>query len=230
MSLELRLRVLVEDYRQVNRELTAWMRRKKSFQRNGVSDEFVMKYINEKIRMLRAERDVIKRRVEEVLKQHPLWSSYLSSMWGVPAVQAAMIIAYIRDPRRFPTVSKLWKFSGFAPGQGPHVGDKRYHVKLKTAVFQAVQAMMLAGSQRVRSLYRKLREQEDQKHPELRPAHRHMRAMRKLCKILLYCVWYVWSKQLGVNPPKPYAFDFLKHAESEFIPPEFFEEKKRASS
>ena len=228
--MELRLRVLVEDYRQVNRELTAWMRRKKSFQKNGIDDGFVMEYIDSKIRELKRRRDEVKARIEEALKQHPLWQWYLSSMWGFPSVQAAAIIAYIRDPRRFPTISKLWKFSGFAPGQGPHTGDKRYHVKLKTAVWQAVQAMLMARSQRMQALYRRLREQEDQKHPELSKAHRHMRTMRKLCKILLYCIWYVWNRQLGVNPPKPYAFNFLKHAESELIPPEYFMEKRHAGS
>lgn len=219
------LRMLVEDYRGVVRELNSWRRRLK-FMKDRLP-EHAVDYAERRIKQLKKEREQLKRQIEEALSSHPLWSEYLSYMWGFPPVQAAMIIAYIQDPRRFPTVSKLWRYAGMSPGQGPHAGNKAYHVKLKTAVYQAASTMMMAGSTRIKELYRRLRGEEDRKHPELHKAHRHMRAMRKLCKILLYCIWRRWRDLLGVETPLPYAFDFLKHPQGDYIHPEWLLEKKQ---
>lgn len=218
------LRLLVEDYRQTERELTAWMRRYNHLK--PLLSEADTLYMKNRIKELKKRRDTLKKTMENMLQGFPIYREYISYMWGFPIPQAAMIISYIKDPARFPTITKLWKYAGLAPGQSPHAGNKRYHVKLKTAVIRSVETMMLTRSTKIMELYRRFREQEDQKHPELRKAHRHRRAIRKVAKVLLYAIWRKWRDLKRLESTLPYAFEFLKHPKGDYIPPEWLLEKK----
>ena len=47
------------------------------------------------------------------LQKYPIWNKYLSHIYGIGAVLASGLIAYIEDPIRFRNISSLWEYSGF---------------------------------------------------------------------------------------------------------------------
>jgi len=58
------------------------------------------------------EKDIEKLIVKQ-LKNHALWTQYLSKIQGIGPLIAAGLIAYIDDIEKFKHVSSLWQYSGY---------------------------------------------------------------------------------------------------------------------
>lgn len=139
---------------------------------------------------------------------HEFFTEYLQHIKGIGPILGTGIIAF-GPYSRFPTISKMWKYMGTAPGQGPGNPDKKYNRKMKVTFYKSAMQFVKLG---VRSpygrLYKKWRAEYDQKRPEWKPFRRYWASLRKVAKLLAAHVWLVWwSLMEGQDPPtKPYPF------------------------
>jgi len=164
-------------------------------------------------------------------KLHPCWE-FVTSIRGLKEGKlAAQLLALIDDISKFDTVSKLWRFSGYAVIDGKReytkMGEKSaYNRKLKAICY-------LIGDQFIRQqtpLYvdiyydEKARIRRDC--PEAIPnpdksspwpkintdSHVHRKARRKMIKIFLSHLWVIWREVEGLPVSPPYAQQVLGHS------------------
>lgn len=134
---------------------------------------------------------------------------------GCGLILAARIVAHIGDIRRFPTVSKLWRFAGYAVIDGRaermRKGEKaHYNRRLKVACWVLASSLIRSdGPYRVE--YDRAREHYDRTHPEWSADHKHKAAMRKVIKLFLAHLWEAWRELEGLDIRPPYALERLGH-------------------
>lgn len=157
----------------------------------------------------------------EMAQDYPIIDA-MSSVRGVNKILAAQMVALIGDIDRFETVSKLWRYAGYAVIDGkaerPKRGEKlHYNKRLKTTCFKVGNSLLRSGSP-----YRQIYDQEKERQLRrgLAKGHAHYRAMRKMIKLFLAHLWEVWRRMEGLPTRRPYALDKLGH--STYIPPEQF--------
>ncbi|MHA1755524.1 MAG: hypothetical protein ACTSVV_02055, partial [Promethearchaeota archaeon] len=74
----------------------------------------------------------LRNKIEKYVKQHELWKKWLKDVKGMGTLNLAYLLIYIKDPGRFATISKLWKFCGFDPNDKRKRGQKcNFNVNLK---------------------------------------------------------------------------------------------------
>lgn len=151
------------------------------------------------------------------LEKLPIWTEWLQYVKGVGPTLAAKILGMIGHISRFDTISKLWRYAGYAVidgkaerGLGP---DNKFHYnrRLKTALYLLGESFIKQRSKyrEVYDHYKKL--YAEVKHPEW-PAWRiHRTAMRKMIKRFLAHLWLVWRELEGLPTRPPYAHEYLGH-------------------
>jgi len=143
----------------------------------------------------------------------PVWD-WLTSIKGLGAGSlAAQLLAQIDDIMLFATVSKLWRFAGYAVFDGkreyPESGELRhYSTRLKSTLFLIVDQFIRHQTPMWVDLYYAEKERLRVKWPEKiqlppgsKPAwaygdgHIDRMARRKVAKELLKQLWIVWRRQ-----------------------------------
>lgn len=76
------------------------------------------------------EKDIEKLIVRQ-LKNHALWTQYLSKIQGIGPLIAAGLISYIDDIEKFDHVSSLWQYSGYGMNRFCTVCKKPTYVEVK---------------------------------------------------------------------------------------------------
>lgn len=157
----------------------------------------------------------------------PVWD-WMTGIKGIGEHTAAKIIALIDDIGKFDTISKLWRFAGYAVIDGKaertQAGDKRhYNSRLKSEVWQAVQHFVRQQTPVYADYYYEAKEDYRRKHPEkelnpggpqkYRYTDGHIRAMteRKVAKLFLQHLWVVWRESEGLPVSKPYVHTVKGH-------------------
>lgn len=106
---------------------------------------------------LKEDEESIAYLMQDDIQYHPIWP-WLEQVKGIGPVTATKIIGVIGDIGRFPTVSKLWAYMGYAVREGraersaKHQKD-RFNRRLRTIMFQAGGRMLQANSQYARFYY-----------------------------------------------------------------------------
>lgn len=156
---------------------------------------------------------------------HPTYK-WLRSIKGIGPTLAAKLIALVGPDEamaRRDTVSKLWAFSGLAPGQKLVKGQKStYNRRLKSLMY-VIGTSILKARGAASKYYYTAKEYYQEKHPEWTPAHVHNAAMRKMSKIILACLWQVWRESMGLPVRDLYVVEKLGH--ENVIRPEDLSEK-----
>jgi hypothetical protein len=134
---------------------------------------------------------------------------------GVGPTLAAKIIALIGDIAQFDTVSKLWRFAGYAVVDGRaerlQAGEKaHYSIRLKTTCYLLGTSFLRLGSP-YREVYDRAKERYMQARPDWTPLHRHLAAQRVMVKLFLSHLWERWRLLEGLPVRPPYAADYLNH-------------------
>ena len=147
--------------------------------------------------------------MEEAVKDHPAMS-WLKEVKGIGPILACKVLGQISDISTFTTVSKLWRFAGYAVIDGkreyPVKGEKLHYSKpFKTTLY-------LVGTSFIKcnSPYRKIYDDAKAFYIENRDwtlIHSHRAAMRKMIKIFLQHLWLVWRKKLNLECGMPYVFE-----------------------
>lgn len=155
----------------------------------------------------------------------PFWDAVTSIKGLGQGSLAAQLIAQVDDIAKFATISKLWRFSGYAVIDGKaernQKGEKsKFNRRLKSIIW-------LIGDQFIRhqtpgyvDIYyeekKRLREIYPDKYKEngkwkYNDGHIHNMARRKMVKIFLQHFWLIWRSYEGLPVSRPYVHDVLGH-------------------
>jgi len=155
---------------------------------------------------------------------HPAYP-WFSRVKGIGKENIGKVIGMV-DIERAPTVSALWKFAGFAVEDGkapkPKKGEKNtYNARLRTMCWRVGSSLMRAGGG-FYDYYIVEKEKEtakllldgwtikaaakyDLEKKRISVGHVHNRALRKMIKLFLACLWKVWREAEGLPIRSPYA-------------------------
>lgn len=161
--------------------------------------------------------------VARIVSGYPIYGE-LAALRGVGPTLAAKLIALIGAIDQFDTVSKLWRFAGYAVIDGQReyrtAGEEaHYSTRLKTAVY-LVGTSFLRASSPYRAVYDRAKARYEETRPEWTPMHRHRAAMRKMVKLFLAHVWERWRTLEGLPIRRAYVHEYLGHPTVE--PPEAY--------
>ena len=152
--------------------------------------------------------------------------NWLTSIGGIGDATAAKLIGELDDIARFDTISKLWRFAGYAVIDG----KREHYVKGQTATYnkRLKSLVFMIGDEFVKhqtSPYIKIYYEEKKRQRELHPekikidgkwkfndGHLHYRAIDKMVKIFLSHVWLVWRQAEGLKISQPYSAQILGHS------------------
>lgn len=147
----------------------------------------------------------------------------------------AQLLAQIDDIGKFATISKLWRFAGYAVINGKREynekGEKsHYNRRLKSIVY-------LIGDQFIRQqapvyvdIYYEWKTKYRERYPEpikengrqkYTDGHIDAMARRKMMKIFLQHVWLIWRETEGLPVSEPYVMTLDNH--SHYIAPPNYE-------
>ena len=125
--------------------------------------------------------------------------------------------------REAKTISQLWRYSGFAPGQRRQKGKKTdYNPRVKTLCWKVGESFIKCKCFG-RRLYDRAKTQLKAKHPDWNNAKCHAFAKRKVVKIFLGSLWMFWRKMMGLPITQPYPQAHLGH--QDIYTPEHWMEK-----
>jgi len=150
---------------------------------------------------------------ESVAKEDPL-IRVLTAVRGVSHTSASKMLAYI-DINKADTVSKLWRFCGYAVIDGqaekPQKGEKRhYSSRMKKYLYQ-IGAQFLRNRARYALIYYVSRYRYEQERPNWTPMRRHLAAMRRMVKVYLCHLWELWREAEGLPVRPIYAHERMGH-------------------
>ena len=151
----------------------------------------------------------------------PIWE-WLTAIHGIGDHTAAKLIAQFDDPGRFATVSKWWRFSGWAVIDGKRErnvkGEKsHYNRKLKSECYLVATSFIKQQTPVYVDIYYTEKARLRSEHPEPEPSpesawptkytdsHIHRMAMRKMVKVFLCHFWVQWRTIEGLPVSLPYA-------------------------
>lgn len=148
-----------------------------------------------------------------LVRAYPIYAE-LSRIKGIGPMLSAKLLALIADVSTFETVSKLWRFAGYAVIDGaaekPVKGEKRhYNTRLKTACFLVGTSFLRSGSP-YRLIYDRAREHYAGRE-DWSDMRRHRAAMRKMIKVFLSHLWERWRRSEGLPTRALYVHEQLGH-------------------
>ena len=157
---------------------------------------------------------LVTRDIEVLVRRYPIYHE-VARVRGVGPTLAAKTVALIGDIGRFDTVSKLWRFAGYAVVEGKaerrRAGEKAHYCgRLKVTCYLLGTSFLRLGSP-YREVYDRAKERYAQTHPEWTPLHRHRAAQRVMVKIFLSHLWERWRLLEGLPVRNHYAADYLGH-------------------
>jgi hypothetical protein len=150
----------------------------------------------------------------------------------------AQLLAQIDDIGKFDTVSKLWRFAGWAVIDGEidrcKKGEKSpYNRKLKAICWNIVQSFIRNHTPIYADIYYEEKDRQRHLYPDVvcrecgcvwddcdnkkkhhklfNDGHLHNRAIRKTAKIFLQHLWVTWREFEGLPVSQPYAQAIMGH-------------------
>jgi len=145
--------------------------------------------------------------------------------WGQP-VQAPVAALPASGGPSFDTVSKLWRFAGYAVIDGQSEknakGEKsHFNRRLKSTCFLVADQFIRQQTPGYIEIYYAEKERQHRLHPEpvengngkkiYTDAHLHNRAWRKMVKIFLQHLWLTWRQSEGLPVSEPYVQAIMGH-------------------
>jgi len=168
----------------------------------------------------------------------PVWD-WMTSIKGLGVGgEAAKLLAQIDDAGKFDTVSKLWRFCGYAVIDGHREyntsGEKsHYNRRIKGICYCIADQFIRQQTPVYVEIYYSEKERQRRIHPEkmcktcgcawddctqrnthksiYSDGHIHAMAIRKMIKIFLQHLWVVWREAEGLPVTNPYVEDMLGH-------------------
>jgi len=220
-----RLRILVEGYYDMQKLRLSLENRLRIYERFGLLTPPQAATLQGVTLDIKAQEKTYEQLVADEVGNIPIYTSWLKDIKGVGPIMAAGLIAWVDDPARFDTVSRLWAYAVGKPGERRRRGVKvGYNPTLKTHCWKIAGQMIRVRNGRYRDLYLSFKDtyskREDLKAIEKGSfkLHIHLMALRKMVKIFLQHFWVEWRKAEGLPVTEPYVMDKLGH--TSYIKPE----------
>lgn len=166
--------------------------------------------------------------------------------WRSGGSLASQLLAQIDDIGMFATVSKLWRWCGYAviDGKAEHYapGVKAHYSRiLKSTCYLVAKQFMLAQTSPYTEIYYEEKARQRELHPitecrecgipwddctqhdkgnhrmRFNDGHLHNRAWRKMIKVFLCHLWLYWRRSEGLPVSDPYIFDIGGHSREHMI-------------
>ena len=164
------------------------------------------------IRLYETEKELGKK-LDNWSKNHVVRINFLNGVRGIGPILSSGLIAIIEDISRFPTISKLWKYFGLAPGQKRVKGKKLdYNPRARELAWKIWNSFVKFDCFG-RKVYLESKEYCAKKHKDWNKKHIHNWAGRRTVKIFLSCLWAKWRELEGLPTTKPYVIQFLGHSD-----------------
>jgi hypothetical protein len=167
-------------------------------------------------------------RIADCLESHPDYP-WFSRVKGIGKENIAKVVALI-DIERAETISALWKFSGYAPGDKRIKGQKlEYNSKLRMLCWRVAGSLLKAKGKyyekylEAKEYYTKRCERDGIKilpqakikgkdgNGVISEGHIHNMALRKMIKLFLAHLWLTWREARGLPIRAPYSVEYLQH-------------------
>lgn len=183
-------------------------------------------WLNESLKGLEA---IIKKDVQVLLKDAPIWKGWLTDVKGIGPCLAGSLIAGIVSIDRFNHISALWHYCGYhvVDGQAPKRkrGEKiTWNPFLRMTMYKATDSFIKQSAEK--SLYRRLYDEKkafyQKKFPEevkegkrtkYTKGHLHNMAKRYSGKIFLSHLWLKWREIEGLPVSEPWVIAHGGHVD-----------------
>lgn len=177
-------------------------------------------------------------RVASIVTSHPAYP-WFSKVKGIGKENIAKVVGQI-DILKAPTISALWQFCGYGIENGKALkrtkggGKLHYNSQLRSMCWRLGSSLLKAKgnfydyynaqkeryleqcqSQGVKVVPATGLPKRDGKRYEpdgvISEGHVHNRALRKMIKLFLACLWLSWREAEGLPVTEPYSIGVLKH-------------------
>jgi len=172
------------------------------------------------------ENDARKAMIEEA-KKLPPWEWMITIKGLKSGSIGAKVLALIDDIRIPTNVSKLWVYSGYGVTDGQADKNRkgvssRFNKALKSALWEVASQFIRQKTPLYYDLYLEEKKRQRGLHPEpvdgkYTDGHIHNMARRKMTKIFIYHLWFVWRSVEGLPTSNPWVIDHGRH--TDLIPP-----------
>jgi hypothetical protein len=147
------------------------------------------------------------------LKGIPVYDEFLSKVKGCGPLMSSVILSEY-DIEIATTVSKLWAFTGLAPGRDKLVKGQKatFNKWLRTKMVGVLASSFLRSGSEYRKYYDQMKgrlENEEGWKEEEKPGHRHRAAIRYMVKMFLKDLYVAWRTLDGLPVREPYAEEYL---------------------
>ena len=146
----------------------------------------------------------------------------------------AQLLAQIDDIGKYDTISKLWRFAGYAVIEGMAEKNKQgekshFNRRLKAVCWNICQSFIKQQTPGYVDIYYAEKSRLRERYPEpimtngkwkYNDGHLHNMAQRKMIKVFLQHLWIVWRATEGWSISMPYVIDQMGHG-SYYDPIEF---------
>ena len=228
-----RLRVLVEMYYDFQKLRVATENRLRMYELLNLITPLQSAKLHSVAQDLKRDEKSILEQIEDELETILVWQ-WLKNIKGIGPAMAAGIISWVDDISRSPHVSSLWKYAGMhvVDGAAPkrRKGEKaEWNQSLRTHMWKVVKQLLQANNEFYRGWYDRFKQREIEKckergmkivpssqlptknkrkyEPEgvISVGHIDNRAKRKVAKLFLSHLWFVWRQMEGLPTDSPYA-------------------------
>lgn len=176
----------------------------------------------------------IDKRIAGHLESHSAYP-WFSRVKGIGKENIAKVVALV-DIEKASTISALWKFSGYAPGDKRVKGEKLcYNSQLRMLCWRVAGSLLKAKgkyytkyldfkdfyvkrceAQRIKIVpaasLPKVNGKKIETATIISEGHIHNMALRKMIKLFLANLWLVWREAEGLPTRNPYSQDYLGHS------------------
>lgn len=164
----------------------------------------------------------LKSELEETAMDFPFYFSLLSVRGIGPSLAYSFLSSLPSDRCTFDTVSRLWRYCGYAVVDGRaerrQRGKKNHFNSRLRSICYTIGTMLIKKDSPYRAVYDDARRVYDER--GFKPRHAHMAALRKVIKLWLAHAWEVWRRIDGL-PVQP-AYIFSQESGHTYLAPEDF--------
>lgn len=159
---------------------------------------------------------LIDKQMEPYVLPHACWTEFCQEVKGIGPHLLALVMGEIRDVAPLTNVAKCWWLCGLAVVDGKALRLQKgqvanYNMRLKSVLLGRIGPQFLKNADPfARLLYDTFRAREEIKEPK----GAHARALRKVVKLWVACLWAVWRKSEGLEVPDPYPIAYLQHTDT----------------
>jgi hypothetical protein len=208
------LRILCDLYYQTQRDRIALGNQISAIER-GADDGAVPPALVKHFTRLQEMEDVLADEMGAMCAAH-VAMPWIGNVVGLGPRLTGKVLALIGDIGKFDTISKLWRFAGYAVINGarerPVKGERlHYNIRLKTTCYLIVDQFVKNRKSPYRAIYDSTKEFYTVHRPAWTKGHVELATRRKVAKLFLSHLWLAWREIEGLPLRDPFVQSQLGH-------------------